>query len=514
MLFQVVDSRFTPPKKAPCILLERNSWDDYGYKTLFRAHYVDSVSGTEPPQPLGRVKILERGNLSPSLGSKPFEGLPEAFCSLGQESEYYDRLHTRGAGVARDVLVALRDVALTPAIEAAFADAPGFKVSLLRFPNAELARAHARSLFGVARKESEGPLKFTFACKLEGFEDEHRVDFAFPDQKQDKLGRIVAIAGRNGTGKTQLIARLAHVLSGLDAEDPKFGRIEPERRSRVVVVSFNAFDRFTTPRDNVPGNDYTYYGLRSPSSRTSPPEGPPRPGGILRGEVDVEHALVRLAASIESIWRMGVKHQGDWQTILGSTRVLENEPQLVNPFASPTRDPLEMRVRIRDFVAGLKGASAGHQLLVFIVTALVESVRERSIILLDEPETYLHPRLLSTLVRLLYDMLVERDAYAVIATHSPIVLQEIPGRAIRLLRICEGRLPLVRPYPRESFGESLDEIIKEAFGVHENDRSYATILEQLVRDGLGRAEIDGKFDGLGYGARLLLRELLESRAAR
>ncbi len=508
MFFQVVDNRFIPPQQVPCILLERTVWDDYTYKTMFRAYYAD---GTTTPQPLGRVKILKRGTQTTSLDRDPFSALDETFCSLGQESEYYDALQERGDDLAREILVALRDLALTPAIEAAFADDYGLKTSLLRFPNAELARAHARRIFGAEQVPASGPLAFTFACKLAGFEDEHRIDFSFAHQKQDKLGRILAIAGRNGTGKTQIIARLAQILSGLGADKPERGRIEPERRTRVVVVSFNAFDWFTTPRNNVPGGDYAYYGLRAAPSHAFSAD--PREADS-RGAVNVKHALGRLKDSIVAIWRLGEKLQDDWRTLLEKVHFFDNEPQVKDPFDPKTRDPLEMEPRVQQFIAVLKSASAGHQLLVFIVTALVESVRAKSVILLDEPEAHLHPRLLSTLVRLLYDMLAERDAYAVIATHSPIVLQEIPGRSIRLLRICEGRLPLVKPYPRESFGESLDEIIQEAFGIHEDDRSYVTILRQLVRDGLTRAEIERHFDGLGYGARLLLRELMEARDAR
>jgi ABC-type lipoprotein export system ATPase subunit len=509
MFFQVVDSRFVPPAQIPCILLERTTWDDHDYKTMFRAYYAN---GTALLQPLGRVKILEKGKLAPSLDPKPFEQpLDETFCSLGQESEYYDRLHARGVDLAREVLVALRDLAFTPAIETAFAGESGLKKSLLRFPNAELALTRARELFGVEEASVEqapieGPLAFTFICKLTGFEDEHRIDFSFPHQNQGKLGRIVAIAGRNGTGKTQLIARLAQVLSGLGADAPELGRIEPERRTRVVVVSFNAFDRFTTPRDNVPGGDYAYYGLRTASSRAF--------GAASRGEVDMERALERLKDSIERIWRLGADHQRDWRDLLTKTRLWGNEPQLIDPFAQPAKDPLEMKALIQRFVDELKAASAGHQLLVFIVTALVESVRAKSVILLDELETYLHPRLLSTLVRLLYDMLAKRDAYAVIATHSPIVMQEIPGRSIRLLRICEGRLPLVKLYPHESFGESLDEIVFQAFGVNEDDRSYLTILRELVGEEEDRDKIEQLFDGLGFRARLLLGDLMERRGVR
>jgi ABC-type transport system involved in cytochrome c biogenesis ATPase subunit len=504
MVFQVVESRYTPPEQVPCILLERTTWDDYDYKTLFRAYLVQERGRFEP---LGRVKILQKGELSAAFPGNVFRQLEKEFCSLGQDEEYYERLNALGTERARGVLNALCDLALTPSIEEEFVGERGITESLLRFPNAERARAEARKLFGggVVAPAPAGELAFTFSTRLRGFEGDHVVPFRFPAGK-DRLGRIVAIGGRNGTGKTQLIARLARGLSGLGAGDPDLGRIEPERRARVVVVSFNAFDHFTTPINNMPGGDYSYYGLRPPPRRT--------PEGTVRSDVNVAYALERLRASIDQIWRLGPGYQRDWTALLGETGVLKSEPGLGDPFATEMTNPVEMGKRIKEFTVRLRSASAGHQLLVFVATALVESVRAGSVVFLDEPETHLHAKLLSTLIRLLYEMLAEREAYAVIATHSPVVLQELPGRCIQILRLVEGRLPLVKPYPRESFGETLDEIIHEAFGVAEEDRSYVTILRQLVEAGRSRTEIEELFEGLGFKARLLLRELSERRGDR
>ncbi|MFT3776237.1 MAG: AAA family ATPase [Minicystis sp.] len=504
VVFQIVESRYTRPEQVPCVLLERTTWDDYDRKTLFRAYFVEEPGRFEP---LGRVKILQRGLLSPALPGEVFPELGEAFCSLGQDEAYYGRLARLGTERARRILSALRDLALTPEIEDAFANEPGLKLSLLRFPNAELARTEARNLFGVGAGHSASPreLAFTFSTRLHGFAGNHVVPFRFPSGK-DRLGRIVAIAGRNGTGKTQLIARLARVLSGLGVEVPEMSRMDPDRRARVVVVSFNAFDHFTIPMNNIPGGDYSYYGLRPPPRRT--------PDGAVRSEVNVAYALERLRASIEQIWSLGPRYQKDWSALLEKTGVLRSEPGLDDPFPAEATTRAEIGERIAAFTERLKSASAGHQLLVFVATALVESVRAGSVVFLDEPETHLHPKLLSTLICVLYEMLAEREAYGVIATHSPVVLQELPGRSIQLLHLAEGRLPLVKSYPRESFGETLDEIVEEAFGVGEDDRSYRTILEQLVGAGRSRDEIEAKFDGLSYGPRMLLRELLEGERRR
>lgn len=505
MLFEAVDSRTQwPRRETPYIALLRRSWDDSDHETLFNAYYMPG--GKAPYELLGRVKILQRGAKRTAL-LEPVEQLDERYCSVGQEAEYYERLHAHGADFARGVLTALRDLALAPALEAAFASEPGFRLSLFRFPNAEAARARARTLFQIPVEVDEKPLDFTFTGRLDGFDDDHLVRFTFPRAK-DELGRIMAIAGRNGTGKTQLIARLAQVLSGLGVERAELGRIEPEQRTRVVVVSFNAFDRFKPPRENVPGGDFSYYGLRTAAALF---EHQVQGGHVLTrpGQIDVDHAFSRLAVSLERIWTMGRDYQKKFRGLLEKVRFFDSEPHVEDPFAEDRRDRDEMSRRIQVFTQQLRQASSGHQLLVFIVTAMVESVRERTVVLLDEPETHLHPRLLSTLLRALYEMLVERDAYAIIATHSPIILQEIPGRSVRLLRVVEGRYPIVKQYPGESFGEDLDAIVRDAFGVAEEDRSYATILARLVELKKDRTQIEALFGGLGLGARMLLRDLLE-----
>jgi predicted ATP-dependent endonuclease of OLD family len=84
------------------------------------------------------------------------------------------------------------------------------------------------------------------------------------------------------------------------------------------------------------------------------------------------------------------------------------------------------------------------------MTRLIELVDERTLILLDEPESHLHPPLLSAFIRALSDLLVKRNGVAVIATHSPVVLQEVPKSCAWKLRR-SGRVALAeRPSGRAS----------------------------------------------------------------
>jgi predicted ATP-dependent endonuclease of OLD family len=68
--------------------------------------------------------------------------------------------------------------------------------------------------------------------------------------------------------------------------------------------------------------------------------------------------------------------------------------------------------------------SSGHAIVLLTITRLVATVEEKTLVLLDEPESHLHPPLLSAFIRALSDLLYDRNGVAIIATHSPVVLQE------------------------------------------------------------------------------------------
>lgn len=74
--------------------------------------------------------------------------------------------------------------------------------------------------------------------------------------------------------------------------------------------------------------------------------------------------------------------------------------------------------------------SSGHMIIILSLTALCASIYEKTIVFIDEPETHLHPPLLATYIRTLSFLLRKRNAIAIIATHSPIVLQEVPKSCV------------------------------------------------------------------------------------
>ena len=101
--------------------------------------------------------------------------------------------------------------------------------------------------------------------------------------------------------------------------------------------------------------------------------------------------------------------------------------------------------------------------MLLAITRLVESVDERTLVLVDEPESHLHPPLLSAFIRALSELLVRRNGIAVVATHSPVVLQEVPRSCVWVLRRSGSSLRAERPC-RETFGENVGILTSDVFG--------------------------------------------------
>ncbi|WP_219622842.1 hypothetical protein, partial [Vibrio parahaemolyticus] len=80
-------SKVSEISSYPAIVLRRDSWDDFGYKTTLELTYHPSEG--EPGKLLGHVKILNKRDDSgyTQFESQEFDNLGEDYCSLGQSSD-------------------------------------------------------------------------------------------------------------------------------------------------------------------------------------------------------------------------------------------------------------------------------------------------------------------------------------------------------------------------------------------------------------------------------------------
>ena len=153
------------------------------------------------------------------------------------------------------------------------------------------------------------------------------------------------------------------------------------------------------------------------------------------------------------------KRTGTWKRSV--TRVLGRRDESFEEMLEAQED------RSVAATAFLDSLSSGEAILTHLTTALVSWLEPFSLVLFDEPETHLHPNAIASLFSVLSELLLQNESYALIATHSPIVLQEIPRSRVVLLTRDGDVTTSTQAIPTESFGESLSELTRHVFETNE-----------------------------------------------
>jgi len=130
-------------------------------------------------------------------------------------------------------------------------------------------------------------------------------------------------------------------------------------------------------------------------------------------------------------------------------------------------------------IFGLRNLSSGELALFSLAVHLASAMEQASLLLLDEPETHLHPHFISQLMDLLDRILKSTKSCAIIATHSPFIVREVPSRRVQVL-VKDGSLTIASKPRLQTFGASIDKIAQDAFADSEIDHLHERLLQHWV----------------------------------
>lgn len=498
MRFQVLPvgnrPRATGPGQA---FLVSDNWDDwFKFSTLFHLHVTDQ-NGV--PNHIGMVKIgqfdMKEGQRSPGL-PQVFKELDASFFSLGQGDDYYTALTLQGDSIRDEVLRALRDVA---------ADADLFEkalredvttTSLLRSVTATTVRRQLRRMAKGGARLSR--YAFSYTSPLPKQTGVGPIELSF-EVEPDSFppSNIHVLIGRNGVGKTHLLGNMTDSLLELEQRDCGSFRSDDDEEhpfANIVSVSFSAFDEFDPiPDRRVPEHPvgYAYAGLKRTSNRGGE-RGTPKSPKMLESEF-VSSLRECLLGPRRARWERAIA-------------ALQADPVFreadVASLGAPESDEKAAASLFRRL-------SSGHKIILLTTTKLVELVEERTLVMLDEPEAHLHPPLLAAFIRALSDMLIDRNGVALVATHSPVVLQEVPKGCAWVLRRTGLCTSAERPAV-ETFGENVGVLTREVFGLELTHSGYHGLLQRSVLKHKDYEAVIGEFGGhVGAEARALVRALVD-----
>jgi predicted ATPase len=429
-----------------------------------------------------------------------FEALESGFFSLGTDESYYATLRDEFDDETRlAIFSGLRDVAYDAELFEQARNEPVMRDSLLRGTDADTVRTQYRRIVQGGPTLSRFHVRYRQEALSESTPTltiELTVD---PDKNPPS--NIHAVIGSNGVGKTRLLHNIAQTtlasrsrLRHSSLEDRLDHRQHP--LTNVVYVSFSAFDPRGPHQVSKAVNrvsdrvDYQYVGLKTAD------------GAGLK-------SYTALGAEFaECVERCSEDHPAKARRWSGVLAKLEETDPLFEDLEITRLARAQGRPDPEQIFDGL---SSGHKIVLLTLARLVQHTTERTLVLIDEPEGHLHPPLLSTFVRTLSELLRDRNGIAIIATHSPVVLQETPREAVWALRRAGDDIRVDHP-EIETFGENVGVITREIFGLEVRRTGFNRLIQSLADDGMSFDEILEEFDDqLGAEGRALARSATRRR---
>ena len=122
--------------------------------------------------------------------------------------------------------------------------------------------------------------------------------------------------------------------------------------------------------------------------------------------------------------------------------------------------------------------SSGQATILLYLTKLVFCANQGSLVIFDEPETFMHPPMIKSFIRAVSEIVNKVGAFCLVATHSPVVIQEIPHCNVYKLDSNHNISSIIY----KTYGQNLDALYKNIYGVELQNTGYNSLLIERVKD--------------------------------
>ncbi len=533
MKIQRISDRYSVQMMEDTIYLEYSHWDDYGFCTTFIAYYKNVEIGVVKIGCKSLTSKVVRKMSSNNFSSysvkelfplnEEIDYLHEDFFSLGQDIDYYKKVNNLFENDNNIFFDALNDLAFNFQLFKELYNQR--EICLMSSLMRNLHYSNVEQFSRIIKGEAElTDYSFSFKYLEESIDIEVTPNSLPPSN-------IHVIIGRNGVGKTWLLHNM--VIGLLENSDFNTDLNKSEKYSisadfkidcpknsfaGIIGLSFSVFDDafsidikkedigFSKQTDDDFKKKYKYIGLVEKNQKN---------GKVKTKSVDeLSNEFIETLSEIK-------KSKHKINIYIETCNYLNSDPmfsdngfiKLLEEYFFNSKSNKDLKIgnvkSIEEIKKYFRKLSSGHMIIILSLTLLAESIFEKTIVLIDEPETHLHPPLLSTYIRALSHLLIKKNAVAIIATHSPIVLQEVPQKCVNKIERF-GRTMHFKKIATKTFATSTDTLTREVFGLE----IIKTGFYQLIEKELGRNfnESYRKFEGdLGFLGEILMQSLLKKR---
>lgn len=480
----------SPPSIYPSFVLNYNyDWNDYGYSNWYALFFF--------PEPatqlfLGEIKLMTTQEYDAFHYIRDgFEALSDEYCSIGLENDYYRRLYKYfGTEGAKDILSALRDCAVNIEIRNAFVNTEEYKVSLMRDLSSNKVVKEARAI--ITGKSFVDLFSFNYHFSPEYDKRiclDWSVEFKYDAQPWD---RYVGVIGENGMGKTQL---LKHLIRDMYENKDNFAMIPAF--SSVIVIHSTPYDEY----DEIKSNDTTmpYYAFSIEQDRNNVFDllSNALTEIVRRGLIDKKSLANVFKKQLYKI----IMHE--WVDSLLFQVSSDDETYMIWQY-----DPNVLKTLIPK-------TSSGQLHLFMLLAQVFAHANLNTLFVIDEPEVHLHPKAIMDFLDILGSILSTFDSYAIIATHSPLIIREMRGHNVYLMQHINNGILDMANLPYETFGENIAVLYHKIFGYDEKTSLFTKTVTKLVEEGNSYeriCEILSNNEDLNFNASMIIsNEIMKSK---
>lgn len=445
-------------------------WNDHGFYTHYNLYFTYKMNENEEPFKLGRVLIVDPKRSELKNKDEPYrneidiEGmissLGENYVSLGYSKQYYLQLHLynkKFPGLTEFIKENLHDMVLNETVDR-YKDFEFFKTSFTRAFSVHMIENVFPRIVRTGNEKKNYYLNFGFDSKTFNGEItvDTRVDAVLPNN-------VYAVIGNNGVGKTRLLKKIIRKLNGTDYKTKSEG--EHYDINKILLLSMSSFDnhkKYISRND-----DIEYVGIINYDNKSSL-----KTSEVLLSELyeflrrirsddykeeELAYVLDELMFKLDSFLRDFIVDKIlDYKM---DNRQQEDE-STKNNFLNSLKDDFEK-------------LSSGQINLLYMTFSLIAIVEEDMFAVIDEPELYLHPLYIMGYINLLNYIFERRNAIAFIATHSPLIIQQIPTQCVYKISfdVSEDKR-MIKSIDFPCFGENLNIINDRIFNITKNKAGF------------------------------------------